>query len=146
MIKVIKDEINIIFKRYGYPELSAKIGIDAGENAIVQYGYDEVAPIDILGYSMNIAAKITSLTGANKVSIGDNVYKSLGREVQREFHELPISDHQWKCYITPLLYLTQNFLCKRRSIKNIFGGIFKQQSVSDQDMNMSSNRLIRPDI
>ena len=27
---------------------------------------------------MNMA-KITSLTGANKVSIGDNVYKSLGR-------------------------------------------------------------------
>jgi hypothetical protein len=37
----------------------------------------------MLGYSMNIAAKITSLTGANKVSIGDNVYKSLDRKVQR---------------------------------------------------------------
>ena len=96
MIKAIKDEINIIFKRYGYPELFTKIGIDAGENAIVQYGYEEVAPIDILGYSMNIAAKITSLTGANKVSIGDNVYKSLGSELQREFHELPISDYRWK--------------------------------------------------
>jgi class 3 adenylate cyclase len=96
MIKVIKDEINIIFKRYAYPELFAKIGIDAGENAIVQYGYEEVAPIDILGYSMNMAAKITSLTGANKVSIGDNVYKSLGREIQREFQELPISGNRWK--------------------------------------------------
>ena len=96
MINVIKDEVNVIFKRYGYPELFAKIGIDAGENAIVQDGYDEVAPIDILGCSMNIAAKITSATGANKVSIGDNVYKSLGLEVQREFHELPISDDQWK--------------------------------------------------
>ena len=96
MIKVIKDEINIIFKRYEYPELFAKIGIDAGENAIVQYGSEDVAPIDVLGYSMNIAAKITSLTGANKVSIGDNVYKSLGREVQREFQELPISGNRWK--------------------------------------------------
>jgi len=34
---------------------------------------------------MNVAAKITSLTGANKISIGDNVYKSLDRKVQREF-------------------------------------------------------------
>ena len=34
MINVIKDEINAILnKRYGYPELSVKIGIDAGENS-----------------------------------------------------------------------------------------------------------------
>jgi adenylate cyclase len=96
MINVIEEEINTIFKRYGYPELFAKIGIDAGENAIVQYGYDQDSPIDILGYSMNIAAKITSLTGANKVSIGDNVYKSLDRKVQREFDELSMSDNRWK--------------------------------------------------
>ena len=56
MINVIKQEINTIFKRYGYPELFAKIGIDAGENAIVQYGYEQLSPVDILGYSMNIAA------------------------------------------------------------------------------------------
>jgi class 3 adenylate cyclase/ferritin-like metal-binding protein YciE len=96
MINAIKDEINVIFKRYGYPELFAKIGIDAGENAIVQYGYEQLSPIDILGYSMNVAAKITSLTGANKISIGDNVYKSLDRKVQREFHELSMSDNRWK--------------------------------------------------
>jgi adenylate cyclase len=97
MINGIKEEINAILnKRYGYPELFAKIGIDAGENAIIQYGYDQGSPIDILGYSMNIAAKITSLTGANKVSIGDNVYKSLDRKVQREFHELSMPDNQWK--------------------------------------------------
>jgi adenylate cyclase len=96
MINVIKEEINIIFKRYDYPELFAKIGIDAGQNAIVQYGYEQLSPIDILGYTMNIAAKITSLTGANKVSIGDNVYKSLDRKIQREFHELSMSDNRWK--------------------------------------------------
>jgi adenylate cyclase len=97
MINVIKEEINAVLNKiYEYPELFAKIGIDAGENAIVQYGYEQLSPIDILGYSMNIAAKITSLTGANKVSIGDNVYKSLDRKVQTEFHELSMSDNQWK--------------------------------------------------
>jgi adenylate cyclase len=97
MINVIKDEINAILnKGYGYPELSVKIGLDAGENAIVQYGYDQDSPIDILGYTMNVAAKITSLTAANKVSIGGNVYKSLDRKVQREFHELSMPDNRWK--------------------------------------------------
>ena len=97
MINAVKEEINtILHKIYKYPELFAKIGIDAGENAIVQFGYEQLSPIDILGYSMNIASKITSLTGANKVSIGENVYKSLDRKVQREFHELSMSDGRWK--------------------------------------------------
>ena len=97
MINTIKEEINpVLNKRYGYPELSVKIGIDAGENAIVQFGYEQSSPIDILGYSMNTAAKITSLTGANKISIGENVYRSLDNKVQREFHDLSTSDSRWK--------------------------------------------------
>jgi adenylate cyclase len=97
MINVIKDEINAILnKRYGYPELSVKIGIDVGENAIIQYGYEQRSPIDILGYTMNVAAKITSLTAANKVSIGGNVYKSLDHKIQSEFQELLMPGNEWK--------------------------------------------------
>jgi adenylate cyclase len=96
MINVIRETNEIFNKKFGYPKLFAKIGIDAGENAILQYGYEQPSPIDILGYSMNIAAKITSLTGANKISIGHNVYKSLDRKTQREFHELSMPDGRWK--------------------------------------------------
>jgi adenylate cyclase len=97
MINTIKEEINpVLNKRYGYPELFTKIGIDAGESAVVQYGYEKDSPIDLLGYSMNIAAKITSLTGANKISIGENVYNSLDHNTQREFHELSMPDNRWK--------------------------------------------------
>ena len=97
IINAVKEEINeILHKIYRYPELFPKIGIDAGENAIVQFGYEQLSPIDILGYSMNVASKITSLTGANKVSIGENVYNSLDRKLQREFQELSISEGRWK--------------------------------------------------
>ena len=97
MINAVKEEINVILhKIYKYPELFPKIGIDAGVNAIVQFGYEQLSPIDILGYSMNVASKITSLTGANKVSIGEKVYNSLDRKLQREFHELSVSDGRWK--------------------------------------------------
>lgn len=53
--------------QYDYPELSVKIGIDEGENVIVQYGHDKSSPIDILGYCMSIAAKITSLADPNTI-------------------------------------------------------------------------------
>jgi adenylate cyclase len=95
MINAIRETNGIFNKKFGYPELFTKIGIDAGENAIVQYGYDQESPIDILGYSMNIASKITSLTGANKISIGDNIYKTLDHKIQREFHDLSMHNNRW---------------------------------------------------
>jgi adenylate cyclase len=96
MINVIRKTNGIFNKKFGYPELFTKIGIDTGENAIVQYGYDQDSPIDILGYSMNIASKITSLTGANKISIGENVYKSLDPNIQSQFREMLLPDNRWK--------------------------------------------------
>jgi len=97
MINIIREEINAILnKKYGYPELFTKIGIDAGQNAIIQYGPEQLSPIDILGYSMNLAAKITSMTGPDKISIGDNVYKSLNCKIQHDFHEVAVPDNQWK--------------------------------------------------
>ena len=50
----------------------------------------------LVGYSMNIASKITSLTGANKVSIGENVYKSLDPNTQNQFREILLPDNRWK--------------------------------------------------
>src|ERR1051326_9194723 len=69
MITVIKKGINPILKQYAYPELCVKIGIDEGENVIVQYGHDKSSLIDILGYSMSITAKLTALTNTNKITL-----------------------------------------------------------------------------
>lgn len=95
MINVIKNGINPILTKHDYPELSVKIGIDEGEDVVVQYGYDKSSLIDILGYSMNVAAKITSLTAANKISVGNVVYKLLHPTIQSKFELLSI-DQGWK--------------------------------------------------
>ena len=95
MINVIKNGINPILTKHDYPELSVKIGIDEGEDVVVQYGYDKSSLIDILGYSMNVAAKITSLTAANKISVGNAVYKLLHPTIQSKFELLTINKG-WK--------------------------------------------------
>jgi adenylate cyclase len=95
MMNVIKNGINPILTKHDYPELSVKIGIDEGEDVVVQYGYDKSSLIDILGYSMNVAAKITSLTAANKISVGNVVYKLLHPTIQSKFELLSI-DQGWK--------------------------------------------------
>ena len=95
MINVIKNGINPILTKHDYPELSVKIGIDEGEDVVVQYGYDKSSLIDILGYSTNVAAKITSLTSANKISVGNAVYKLLHPTIQSKFELLTINKG-WK--------------------------------------------------
>jgi class 3 adenylate cyclase len=96
MIDVITNGINPVLNKYDYPDLYVKIGIDEGESVVVQYAYDKSSQIDLLGYTMNIAAKITSFTSPNKVSIGENVYKFLHPGVQTEFHELAYRPDEWK--------------------------------------------------
>ena len=100
MINVLNRGINPILKNYDCPQLYVKIGIDEGNNVVLQYAYDKSSQIDILGYTMNIAAKITSLTGPNKISVGENVYKLLHPGIQAEFHALVYRTDEWK-YTNP---------------------------------------------
>ena len=99
MINIIENGINPIFEKDkdNYPKLAVKIGIDEGENLAIQYGYDKSAPIDLIGYPMNVAAKMTSLTGPNKITVGNNVYKLLHPILQPEFEKMQMKEGtEWK--------------------------------------------------
>ena len=99
MMDVIENGINPIFEKDkdNYPKLSVKIGIDEGDNLAIQYGYDKSAPIDLIGYPMNVAAKMTSLTGPNKITVGNNVYKLLHPTLQPEFEKMQMKEGtEWK--------------------------------------------------
>ena len=96
MITVIKNGINPILNQYDYPELCVKIGIDEGENVIVQYGHDKSSLIDILGYSMSITAKLTALTNPNKITIDEDVYDILHPEIKSKFTEINYDIEKWK--------------------------------------------------
>jgi adenylate cyclase len=47
---------------------------------------------------MNVAAKMESLTGPNKTSVGNNVYKLLHPTLQSKFHKMQIKKetNEWK--------------------------------------------------
>ncbi|MFL6347137.1 MAG: adenylate/guanylate cyclase domain-containing protein [Nitrososphaeraceae archaeon] len=96
MITVIKNGINPVLNQYDYPELCVKIGIDEGENVIVQYGHDKSSLIDILGYSMSITAKLTSLTNPDKITIDEDVYDILHPEIKIKFTEVKYDVEKWK--------------------------------------------------
>jgi adenylate cyclase len=96
MITIIKKGISSILYQYDYPELQVKIGIDVGESIIIQYGHDERSHIDILGYSMNKSAKITSLTYPNTITIGEDMYSNLNPKLKVEFKGIKTAIENWK--------------------------------------------------
>ena len=98
MITVVRNGINPILNQYDYPELSIKIAIDEGENTIVQYGHHKSSLIDILSYCMSIAAKITSITEPDRITIGEDVYNLLHPSFKTRFKRISLKDRiqDWK--------------------------------------------------
>jgi adenylate cyclase len=105
MIKVICQGINPILNQYDYPELKVRIGIDIGENTVVQFGWDTHTSdgkailrephFDILGYTISIAAKMTVFANPDQIVIGQLVYQTLEDEQKSMFRLLPISPQIW---------------------------------------------------
>jgi adenylate cyclase len=96
MITIIKKGFNPILNQHNYPEIQVKIGIDEGESVIIQHGHDESSHIDILGYSMNKSAKITSLTYPNTITIGEDIYSNLNPSMRTEFKDTKFGSEYWK--------------------------------------------------
>ena len=97
MIRVLNEAINPVLNENDYPTISAKIGIDAGENMIVRYGSDKTkSHVDILGASMNMAAKIQNMAEPNEILIGGDVYTRLHPETQKSFNKKTLDNSKWK--------------------------------------------------
>ncbi len=108
MVKVIRSGINPILSQYDYPEIHARIGIDVGESVVVQYGWEtnlieyktekiitKKPIIDILGYTISIAVKMTSLAEPDQIVIGQFVYDSMDMNQKDRFDECPIHKDIW---------------------------------------------------
>jgi adenylate cyclase len=115
MIKAVIEGFNVILNQEGYPELDVRIGIDVGENVVVQYGWDiqpssssayppvfdgrrvitRKARYDILGYTINVASKITALAQPNQIVIGQDVYEVLDDRQKDVFRLLPFPLEAW---------------------------------------------------
>ena len=106
MIKVISQGINPILNQYDYPELSVRIGIDLGDNAVVQFGWDthtldgkivlKEPHFDILGYTISIAQpKTTTFAKPDQIVVGQLIYNVLQDKQKSTFRHLAISTQIW---------------------------------------------------
>ena len=96
MLTVIREGINPILEQYYYPELQVRIGIDHGENIVVKYGMGkDGSHVDLIGRSMNMAAKIQSMAKPNQILVGEHVYIRLHPSTQKEFEIIIWEDSIW---------------------------------------------------
>lgn len=106
MIRVMQQGINPILNQYDYPELNVRVGIDVGENVVVQYGWDTTTlddgrvvrkpHLDILGYTISVTAKMTSFAMPGQVVVGEFVYEALADEQKGLFKPLVVSTEVWE--------------------------------------------------
>jgi class 3 adenylate cyclase len=120
MLQVAHEGINPILNQCDCPVMNARIGIDIGENAIIQSGWDihpsitnvekignnnniykKEQPLikkpvyDVLGYSTSIAVKMTALANPNHMVIGQLVYDLLDDIQKSLFRQLTMSPEIW---------------------------------------------------
>jgi adenylate cyclase len=124
MLQITREAINPILNQYSCPEMNLRIGIDIGENAIIQSGWDFRPNIrkrrknnknnitinhnkkqqhhivkkpvyDVLSYTISIAVKMTALAQPNHLVIGDPMYNLLDDKQRSAFQRVNMSPDIW---------------------------------------------------
>ena len=106
MINLIKKGMDPLLIKYGYPELKVRIGIDYGQIAVVKYGInvDEIDEktkikrihLDMIGYMISIAVKMTSLAKPDHIVIGQSLYEKISKKQKQIFRQQPAEQDIWK--------------------------------------------------
>ena len=88
--------LNPVLRANQHPPLQFRIGIDSGETQIIGMGAKKVkSTLDLLGYTMNIAAKICSACRPDQLLIGESVYRTLHVSRKKFFKEERRSKKEW---------------------------------------------------
>jgi class 3 adenylate cyclase len=78
IVDVAKISTNPILNENHLPSLHLHMGVDFGSCSILLYGTDKKkSHIDIIGNTINMAAKIQAVAGVDEIVIGKNVYTKL---------------------------------------------------------------------
>jgi adenylate cyclase len=107
MLIVVDHGINNVLKEFDFPDLHIRIGINSGENAVIELGTR--SQIDILGYPMNETAKILPLAPPDHILIGTTMYNGLDAQMRNKLKKLGLKGHDYIDYRTGDSYVIYSF-------------------------------------
>lgn len=97
MRKIMNEAINPILAKKSFPELKIKISIDFGDCSVIRYGSDKKrSHIDLIGLTLNLAAKMQQITKPSQITIGEFVYEKLNSQNKRLFQKAKTDPKSWK--------------------------------------------------
>lgn len=112
MLTTVGHGVNTVFREFNFPELHIKIGIDSGVNAIIEYGSSSSVTkshVDIIGYPMNLTAKITAMAMSDQVMVGNTTYQALDLQSRQMLTKLGLKRLDYIDYQTGDAYMVFSF-------------------------------------
>ena len=96
VVYVVRDAINPLLLQMGHAGIEVKVTSDYGKHTIVRYGSDrERSYVDIISATMNLAAKMQSVTRGSQMVIGNSLYEKLSDDLQRIFEKANLDQIKW---------------------------------------------------
>ena len=96
VVRVVRNAINPLLLQMGYAGIEVKVTSDYGPHTIVRYGSDrERSHVDIISATMNLAAKMQSVTRGGQMVIGSSLYKKLSDDLQQRFEKANLDQIKW---------------------------------------------------
>ena len=94
--QIVKKGINPVFKNNSFQEIAVKIGIEYGSALVLLYGKNiDHAHVDLIGFSISIASKITSMAYPDEIIVGENIYNNLDQDKKEYFLALYDYHDKW---------------------------------------------------
>ncbi len=93
MKSIVEDVINPILLEKGLPQIGFHIGVDIGLVKADRFGALDIASFnDLIGYPMNLTAKIQSKAGHNEILIGRQLYELIHNTWQEYCSKIDLGD------------------------------------------------------
>ena len=102
MIAALEKGINPTLTKHGYLPQQVRIGIDTGEHSVIDYVLGEKLQVDILGYGISMAAKLSKLAEPNQTVITHQMFFGMNPSFRKKFTQVDLDPRMWK-------YVHENF-------------------------------------
>jgi adenylate cyclase len=96
VVYVVRNAINPLLLQMGHAGIEVKVTSDFGQHTVVRYGSDrERSHVDIISATMNLAAKMQSVTKGSQMVIGNSLYGKLSYEFRQIFEKANLEQIKW---------------------------------------------------
>lgn len=84
---ITDEEVKLFEDMVGFENFAVRVGLNYGANTVVRYGRarQRSTPVDLIGYPLNLTAKIQGCADLNEILAGEHLYDALPRPMQDKF-------------------------------------------------------------